>query len=167
MNYNTLIGSHDATIGIQNEFGTVGLQVASGSGFVANTKSLLFSSDSNWLSLNGDTSGQLLYGASAMHNFNVSTDGLSSANYISYLKIVSNGGSATIPVNLIVESDSEIIPGDVNMDDVLNVLDVVILTNFILEMVVPDAEQFEAADINGDSILNVLDIVILVNLILG
>jgi hypothetical protein len=58
-------------------------------------------------------------------------------------------------------------PGDVNMDSVLNVLDVVILTNFILEADTPDSDQFEAGDINGDGALNILDVVSLVNLILG
>ena len=57
--------------------------------------------------------------------------------------------------------------GDINGDGVLNVLDVVILTNFILETDIPDPDQFEAGDINGDSVLNILDVVNLVNLILG
>ena len=58
-------------------------------------------------------------------------------------------------------------PGDVNMDAVLNVLDVVILTNFILEVDTPSAAEFEAGDINDDDVLNVLDVVNLVNLILS
>ena len=56
--------------------------------------------------------------------------------------------------------------GDVNFDSVLNVLDVVILVNFILEVDTPDFDQFAAGDINSDGTLNVLDIVNLVNLIL-
>jgi hypothetical protein len=56
--------------------------------------------------------------------------------------------------------------GDVNFDSVLNVLDVVILVNFILEVNTPDSDQFAAGDINSDGTLNVLDIVNLVNLIL-
>jgi choice-of-anchor B domain-containing protein len=166
VNYNTLIGSHDATIGIQNESGTIGIQVASGSGFASNNRSLLFSSGLNWLSLNGDISGQLVYGASSMHTFIVATDELSSGNYSGYLMITSNGGSATIPVSLNVDSDYEIMPGDVNMDSLLNILDVVILTNFILGIDTPDTYQFEAGDINSDDMLNVLDVVNLVNLIL-
>ena len=75
--------------------------------------------------------------------------------------------SASFPVNLTVGSGSNIMPGDVNMDSVLNVLDVVILTNFILEADTPDSDQFEAGDINGDGLLNILDVVSLVNLILG
>ena len=57
-------------------------------------------------------------------------------------------------------------PGDVNLDGTLNVLDVVILVNYVL-----DAEEFtptqeSLADLNGDGGVNVLDIVQLVNLIL-
>ena len=43
VNYNSLTGDHDATIGIQNESGTDVIQVASGSGFATNNRSLLFS----------------------------------------------------------------------------------------------------------------------------
>ena len=49
--------------------------------------------------------------------------------------------------------------GDINFDSILNVLDVVILVNFILEVDTPDSDQFTAGDINSDGILNVLDIV--------
>jgi len=51
--------------------------------------------------------------------------------------------------------------GDVNCDDILNVLDVVLMINLIL-----DDEYDVMADLNEDRSLNVLDVVILVNLIL-
>ena len=56
----------------------------------------------------------------------------------------------------------EILLGDVNGDEVINVLDVVQLVNMILsgEIMSP------ASDVNGDESLNVLDVVQLVNLIL-
>ena len=46
-------------------------------------------------------------------------------------------------------------------------LDVVILTNYILGNDIPTPEQYDSGDINGDQILNVLDVVILVNNILN
>ena len=53
--------------------------------------------------------------------------------------------------------------GDLNGDEVLNVLDIIIMVNVILEV-----EPFNpAADFNGDGIINILDVVQLVNLILG
>ena len=53
------------------------------------------------------------------------------------------------------------IPGDINDDGTLNILDIVSLVNLVL------ANGYEVAgDINQDGILNILDIVSLVNLIL-
>ena len=52
--------------------------------------------------------------------------------------------------------------GDLNNDNVLNVLDVILLVNLIL------SQQYDnAADINGDNILNVLDVINLINIILS
>ena len=166
INYNSLTGDHDATIGIQNASGTDGIQVASGSSFATNNKSLFFSTGLDWLSFSGETTGQLTYGTSSTNNFVVNSTGIPNGDYLGYVKISSNGGSASIPINLIVDSDSDIMPGDVNLDSVLNVLDVVLLINFILELDIPELDQFEAGDINDDNILNVLDVVNLVNLIL-
>ncbi len=54
------------------------------------------------------------------------------------------------------------LPGDINDDGILNILDIVSLINLVLE------NQYEnIADLNDDGILNILDIVILVNLILN
>jgi len=51
--------------------------------------------------------------------------------------------------------------GDINDDDLINVLDIVLLVNLIL-----DGMYDQNADMNEDQILNVLDIVLLVNSIL-
>ena len=48
--------------------------------------------------------------------------------------------------------------GDINDDNLLNVLDVVIIVNLVL-----DGNYTDNADMNGDDFLNVLDIVLLVN----
>ncbi len=53
--------------------------------------------------------------------------------------------------------------GDINEDDILNVLDIVLLVNIILS-----SDNFTLnADLNQDNVVNVLDVVLLVNLILG
>ena len=57
-------------------------------------------------------------------------------------------------------------PGDINSDSMLNVLDIVLVVNFILGSDTPSESEFLAADLNGDGTLNILDIVILTNLIL-
>ena len=167
LNYNTLTGSHDATVGMQNADGTDGLQMGFGSNAASNNLSRFVSTGPDWLDLGDNTSGQLGFGESSAHNFDISSVNLSQGYYNGYIKISSNGGSATFPVSLAVGGGSEIMAGDVNFDSVLNVLDVVILVNFILEVNTPDSDQFAAGDINADGILNVLDIVNLVNLILG
>ena len=52
--------------------------------------------------------------------------------------------------------------GDINSDNQVNVLDVIVLVNYILE------NYFEQqADLNSDEILNILDIIDLINIILN
>mgnify|MGYP001159624283 CR=1 FL=1 len=54
--------------------------------------------------------------------------------------------------------------GDSNADGTLNILDVVILVDYILN---PNGSQLEVADLNLDGLINVLDVVALVNVILN
>ena len=54
--------------------------------------------------------------------------------------------------------------GDINNDGNIDVLDVVILVNYILN---GDTSELDGADINNDGEVNVLDIVALVNIILS
>ena len=56
--------------------------------------------------------------------------------------------------------------GDINADDAVNILDIVIIVNFILGSQAPTDVEFTASDLNSDGNLNVLDIVQLVNIIL-
>ena len=56
--------------------------------------------------------------------------------------------------------------GDINLDTQIDVLDIVILLNYILGLDNPAEEQLWLADINQDGILNVLDVVVLVTMIL-
>ena len=58
--------------------------------------------------------------------------------------------------------DQELILGDMNGDEILNVLDVILLVNIALG----NAETNLNGDMNGDGGINVLDVVILVNTIL-
>jgi predicted MPP superfamily phosphohydrolase len=52
--------------------------------------------------------------------------------------------------------------GDLNQDDMLNILDIIIMVNIILEL-----DDYESlADMNGDGIMNILDVITLINAIL-
>ena len=53
--------------------------------------------------------------------------------------------------------------GDLNYDEIINVLDIVLLVNLVLG----NSEYLNIADLNNDQVNNVLDIVILVNNVLG
>ena len=57
--------------------------------------------------------------------------------------------------------------GDINQDNIINVLDIISLISFILGSQIPDDSQIILSDINEDQIINILDVVMLVNLILN
>ena len=59
-----------------------------------------------------------------------------------------------------------VILGDVNFDNIINVLDVIQTVNFILGYTIPTEEQSIAADLNEDGSVNVTDILLIVNIIL-
>ena len=56
----------------------------------------------------------------------------------------------------------DILAGDLNLDGILNILDIVLMMNIVLG----DGYD-EIADMNGDEIINILDIVTLVNIIIS
>ena len=68
---------------------------------------------------------------------------------------------------LVGDSCSDWLLGDVNNDTTLNILDIVTLVNFVLGTDQPEECQLEASDLNQDGGLNILDIVQLVNIILN
>ena len=65
------------------------------------------------------------------------------------------------------EEDFEVeLYGDVNLDGMLNVLDVVEIVGFVLNTTTPTEEQLLTGDMNQDGILNILDVISLVSEIL-
>ena len=58
------------------------------------------------------------------------------------------------------------IPGDVNLDEHIDILDIVLMVNFIMGLTDLSQVQFLAADLNENGLINVLDIIQLVNIIL-
>ena len=66
--------------------------------------------------------------------------------------------------DLLLENNG--IQGDINQDSIINILDIVLLINFILSVDNPSDSQFLSSDMNADGIINVLDIISTVNIIL-
>ena len=54
--------------------------------------------------------------------------------------------------------------GDVNQDSNTDILDIIIIVNYVLEVI--DSISYEHADYNNDGVVNILDITMLVNGIL-
>ena len=61
----------------------------------------------------------------------------------------------------IVEGEEGILTGDVNGDELVNILDIITIANIVL-----DGQYDEVADINNDGEVNILDIIGVVNIIL-
>ena len=53
--------------------------------------------------------------------------------------------------------------GDLNLDGIINILDVIEMVSLILE----DSTYNELADLNSDGMINVVDVIQLVNIILS
>ena len=64
--------------------------------------------------------------------------------------------------DVIISNYPSTMPGDVNSDEVVNILDIVQLANMILS-----GNYAENADLNNDGEVNILDIVAIVNIILS
>jgi len=56
--------------------------------------------------------------------------------------------------------------GDINNDSIVNVLDVILVINFILQTNNPTLSEFWAADLNQDNLINIQDIILIIQSIL-
>ena len=56
--------------------------------------------------------------------------------------------------------------GDVTQDGTINIVDVILMINFILELQTLSDDQLEIADVNMDTIINIIDILIVMSIIL-
>ena len=69
-------------------------------------------------------------------------------------------------LNTIIDSCSDILAGDINSDLSINVLDIVLIVQFILDQIDFSEIQLCQADFNSDTSINILDIVLLVDFII-
>ena len=63
--------------------------------------------------------------------------------------------------------EEEYMMGDVNQDSTINVLDIVFLMNYILNLIDLNEEQIALGDLNNDNGINILDIVLLIEEIIS
>ncbi|NOZ08864.1 MAG: hypothetical protein GXO91_08340 [FCB group bacterium] len=171
-NYAELTGTlNRCTVGIQNAAADDGLQLAFDSEYLHENLSVKFRETPSWLSLstsNGDLNGAIEQGNSEFIYVDVSSAGLSLGDYAAYVTLNTNAQPKVVwPVTLSVVENSPNLPGDVNGDQTLNILDVVAVVGFVVGETDPTDEQFWAADLNQDGEINVVDIVLLVNMILN
>lgn len=95
--------------------------------------------------------------------FNPSTAGIGE-HTITYSFLSEFGCSGSCSFAITVTAGG--VPGDANGDGSVNVLDIIMISNYIM-MLNPVPFNFSNADVNGDGIINVLDIVATINLILS
>ena len=169
INHNSITGDYSATVGIQNQSGSVGIQVDQYDGnYFNNNISYKFKKPftSNWLSLetvgNGNLMGELLNGDTVLFEAHVNSAGMPLGNYDANIIISSNAGHINIPIVLEVSNTAGAL-GDLNNDSILNVLDIVSLVSIIVNQ----SDYVYNGDLNQDSVIDVLDIVLLVSQVLG
>lgn len=105
--YNNMSGTlNSATIGIENETGTVGLQVAYNANYVANSKALQFSADPEWL-LGNTLSGLLYNGNSKAVQLTFRTEDFTPGNYSMDLIIKTNDPNhqtISVPITMTISN---------------------------------------------------------------
>ena len=63
--------------------------------------------------------------------------------------------------------NESILTGDINQDNIIDILDVVLIINFILGQENPDTIEAIASDLNSDGTINIQDVILLINMILN
>ncbi len=70
-------------------------------------------------------------------------------------------------IDVMAAIDLSLISGDVDGNELVNIVDIVLAVNYLLGSQLPDAYQSFQADVNEDGILDITDIVLMVNIVLG
>ena len=116
---------------------------------------------SYWLTIkaaNSETQAKWVHSNISFYNYAVEENGLWTSG-------LGYAGASGVWAEQIYESPTQ--DGDVNLDFVLNVIDIVNLVGHIMETSILDSEALNYADVNNDGLINVVDVVQLVNIILA
>jgi len=94
---------------------------------------------------------------------------VSGNNYCYIIELIDSDGSVIITSDesCILYDPDNITPGDITHDQLVNILDVVMIVDYIINNILPTNFELLAADLNQDFILDVVDLVLLVDLILS
>jgi hypothetical protein len=171
----------DITVGITNENGTDGLQVAYNEPYLHNDLAVRLSPPIFWLST--DLPNGLLPPLSGQSPFNIfmNASGLPAGIYNGAIIITSNDvdrPADTINVHFEVEGVCAYIPGDVNSSGVANGIDVSFMVNYFHGEAAPHDEcspcqslgvnmLYPQGDVNGSCSWNGIDVTFFVNYLKG
>tara|TARA_Y100000588_G_scaffold375019_1_gene450878 strand:+ start:8240 stop:10669 length:2430 start_codon:yes stop_codon:yes gene_type:complete len=166
-NYDSMTGDFSsATIGMQNAQGNSGLQMSFNTSYAHNNLTTYIAKAPSWVGINEignfELTGELEQGFSDIVNVMAQNDGLAEGVYNAYLNISSNASNSESFLIEMISSNNNLV-GDVNGDDIINVLDVIQLVNMALGNQEPD---YSTGDVNQDGEINILDVVQVVNIIL-
>ena len=170
INYREMIGDvESATIGIIDQEGEYGLEIAYNEDFIFDESSLTIDKIPSWLSLNlmSGNSTQIPYGNSSSYTIDINTQDMVDGNYTGYIVINTNipSGPDVLPVYLFVSEN--FVLGDINQDGTIDILDAVRMVSIIMGEYIPNTIESLLADMNEDDTINIQDIVLIVNIILS
>ena len=97
--------------------------------------------------------------------------GIHTLRWVYHKDNASSSGSDCVWIDRIIFPPGAVTPlnidfGDLNSDNIVNILDVIVTVNYIIGHVELDPNQLQNADMNLDGIVNVLDILMIVDLAL-
>ena len=171
-NYRSMVSELGlATIGIQNEVGDDGILINYNMEYAHDEMSILIQTMHDFLTIDPLQATIPPMEAQEM-TITVNSAGVAPGLYQDWIKLTTNDFSNIHPVIPIISAIGtlncgEWNPGDVNQDDLLNILDIITIVNIIIGSTEnPDPCQVWASDANGDGDLNVLDLISLVSIIL-
>ena len=171
-NYQTMEGDvHSATIGLQDGLAENALLISYDTDLIVSDYSFNVSPPAQWISIL-PSEGVILPSEAEEITVTADATGLYDGMFYAPLTFLTNDFAhpiVTLPVYVTVTGSfcQDWMPGDLNNDSALNVLDIVMMVNIIIgELPDPGECEVWAADINGDDDINILDVVQVVNLII-
>ncbi len=172
----------ECSIGIENIYGTIGLQVAYNDAYVHNglaTQMYLGSQTSyDWVACS-PSAGLIPAGQEVTIDLDFNADSLAVGDYEAIMRLRSNDPnnlSNDIPINMQVISGCDYVIGDANDDGNANGLDCIFLVNYLKGSSIAPAvdclcgahgPMHTACDVNGSCSVNGLDIIYMVNYLRG